>query len=187
MLFVRYAHAMNQPAWPAWVAICVTFESAQSAGSQPESQTADRRRRTQSATTANTHAAEAVKSARKSNEIADHANRLSDSANDVVRWSAAQQSEDWFVDWEPSWHAAEGNLRLDQIGRDAARTVSIVVTGDDGFHRVASFDNDVDAGAFVMINLPEIARRRREKEEEQPSVSGGPRALGNHVPAELLP
>ncbi len=111
------------------------------------------------AESANKIAASAVAIAEESNRIAEDANEISRDAHEIVGTQAAQQTEQWLVDWSINWDADDGAVVLVNTGRDVAHRVTVIVRGKD-FHEVCGDSPDVTGGKDTSFPLTQIGEIR---------------------------
>lgn len=128
-----------------WITAAFAIQSAQRANELAEA--------------SNGIAKRAVKEAKASNRIANGANKLSQQANTLVEGQIGQQNEDWYVKWKPKWEKDSAMLVLTNEGRDAARNVSCVVSGD-GIHEIGRPGIDVAPGEVFRVHLPVVTEQR---------------------------
>lgn len=119
----------------------------------------------------------ALGEAKKANRIAENANKLSDDANKVIALQAAQQVENWHVDWDGQWDGDRAEIVLVNNGRDTAHNVSVLIRSK-GVNELRDRQGDIPRLGELRLAFPQfveerIRQNRAAVQIQQPALDSG--------------
>jgi hypothetical protein len=144
----------------------------------------------EAAKASNEIATEAVAKADEANRIAEHANQLSLDANTVIKRQAAQQEEQWLVEWSAKWYPDRAVLALTNDGRDVAIQPTVLVRGEN-LNELSEGHQDAPRRYQLEVPLAQIAHQRadhatRTERRRRQMSEAGIISVGTHFKNDVV-
>lgn len=112
------------------------------------------------ASDANDNANDALDESREANRLSQLANDLSHEANDLVKAQEARQTDSSVIVWDVSWDPRSHQLLVENIGRDSAADVTVVVRSEK-LGTVTHWEPSAATGVPIAVPVEEFTERRK--------------------------